>query len=69
MYIIYLNIISQVYNVYSLIILQDNLEVHYAGFKTPDIHKLSDLVQENVAAQVCKLFVINWGLINSVKNI
>ncbi|KAL8106442.1 hypothetical protein AgCh_029997 [Apium graveolens] len=29
---------------------KDDLEVHYAGFKTPDIYKLSNLVQENVAA-------------------
>ncbi|GMH20778.1 hypothetical protein Nepgr_022620 [Nepenthes gracilis] len=30
----------------------DNLEVHYAGFKTPHFHNLSDLVQANLADQV-----------------
>ncbi|KAF5741156.1 putative mannosyl-oligosaccharide glucosidase [Tripterygium wilfordii] len=30
----------------------DGLEVHYAGFKTPHIHNLSDLVQQNLGAQV-----------------
>ncbi|KAL1807328.1 hypothetical protein ACET3Z_030396 [Daucus carota] len=29
---------------------KDDLEVHYAGFKTPDVYKLTDLVLENVAA-------------------
>ncbi|KAJ4710863.1 mannosyl-oligosaccharide glucosidase GCS1-like [Melia azedarach] len=29
----------------------DDLEVHYAGFRTPHIHNLSDLVQENLGAQ------------------
>ncbi|RXH72286.1 hypothetical protein DVH24_033824 [Malus domestica] len=32
----------------------DDLEVHYAGFKTPHIHNLSDLVQENLGLQVRK---------------
>lgn len=36
--------------------LQDNLEVHYSGFKTNDIHNLSDLVQENLGSQVCLIF-------------
>ncbi|XP_021276362.1 mannosyl-oligosaccharide glucosidase GCS1-like isoform X1 [Herrania umbratica] len=29
-----------------------DLEVHYSGFRTPHIHNLSDLVQENLAYQV-----------------
>ncbi|EOX99909.1 Glucosidase 1 isoform 2 [Theobroma cacao] len=29
-----------------------DLEVHYSGFRTPHIHNLSDLVQENLASQV-----------------
>ncbi|KAK3040834.1 hypothetical protein RJ639_029178 [Escallonia herrerae] len=29
----------------------DNFEVHYSGFKTPHIHNLSELVQENLGAQ------------------
>ncbi|CAL8091308.1 unnamed protein product [Prunus armeniaca] len=32
----------------------DDLEVHYAGFKTPHIHNLSNLVQENLGLQVRK---------------
>ncbi|XP_058192852.1 mannosyl-oligosaccharide glucosidase GCS1-like [Rhododendron vialii] len=32
----------------------DDLEVHYSGFKTPHIHNLSDLVQQNLGAQVRK---------------
>ncbi|PQQ16299.1 mannosyl-oligosaccharide glucosidase GCS1 [Prunus yedoensis var. nudiflora] len=32
----------------------DDVEVHYAGFKTPHIHNLSDLVQENLGLQVRK---------------
>ncbi|KAM2334179.1 hypothetical protein ACFXTH_011763 [Malus domestica] len=32
----------------------EDLEVHYAGFKTPHIHNLSDLVQENLGLQVRK---------------
>lgn len=32
-----------------------DLEVHYSGFRTPHIHNLSDLVQENLAAQAMKL--------------
>ncbi|KAA8528986.1 hypothetical protein F0562_033526 [Nyssa sinensis] len=32
----------------------DDLEVHYSGFKTPHIHNLSDLVQQNLAAQARK---------------
>ncbi|XP_057949553.1 mannosyl-oligosaccharide glucosidase GCS1 [Malania oleifera] len=32
----------------------DNLEIHHSGFKTPHIHNLSDLVQENLGAQVRK---------------
>ena len=35
--------------------LQDDLEVHYSGFKTPHIHNLSDLVQESLGDQVCKI--------------
>ncbi|XWS34587.1 hypothetical protein CRYUN_Cryun21dG0051000 [Craigia yunnanensis] len=31
-----------------------NLEVHYAGFRTPHIHNLSDLVQENLASQLMR---------------
>ncbi|PRQ39935.1 putative glycosidase [Rosa chinensis] len=33
---------------------EDDLEVHYSGFKTPHIHNLSDLVQENLGLQVRK---------------
>ncbi|CAN6726949.1 unnamed protein product [Malus baccata var. baccata] len=32
----------------------EDLEVHHAGFKTPHIHNLSDLVQENLGLQVRK---------------
>ncbi|KAK9276690.1 hypothetical protein L1049_006226 [Liquidambar formosana] len=32
----------------------DNLEVHYSGFRTPHIHNLSDLVQENLGAHARK---------------
>ncbi|XP_028772194.1 mannosyl-oligosaccharide glucosidase GCS1 [Neltuma alba] len=32
----------------------DGLEVHYAGFNTPHFHNLSDLVQQNLAAQMMK---------------
>ncbi|KAI4336596.1 hypothetical protein L6164_015105 [Bauhinia variegata] len=32
----------------------DDLEVHYSGFKTPHFHNLSDLVKENLAAQIRK---------------
>lgn len=35
------------------LLLQDDVEIHYSGFKTPHIHNLSDLVQENLGAQVC----------------
>jgi hypothetical protein len=38
-------------------LLQDNLEVHYSGFKTNHIHNLSDLVQGNLGAQVCQIFI------------
>ncbi|XP_024027588.1 mannosyl-oligosaccharide glucosidase GCS1 [Morus notabilis] len=31
---------------------QEDLEVHYSGFRTPHIHNLSDLVQQNLATQV-----------------
>lgn len=30
------------------------MEIHYSGFRTPHIHNLSDLVQENLAEQVCR---------------
>ncbi|KAL5762404.1 hypothetical protein ACOSP7_018668 [Xanthoceras sorbifolium] len=30
---------------------KDDLEVHYSGFRTPHIHNLSDLVQEELAVQ------------------
>ncbi|KAL6188201.1 hypothetical protein ACLB2K_039594 [Fragaria x ananassa] len=33
---------------------EDDLEVHYSGFKTPHIHNLSDLVQENLGLQIRK---------------
>ncbi|GMP76667.1 hypothetical protein CsSME_00033250 [Camellia sinensis var. sinensis] len=33
---------------------QDDLEVHYSGFRTSHIHNLSDLVQQNLGAQVRK---------------
>ncbi|KNA17577.1 hypothetical protein SOVF_078130 [Spinacia oleracea] len=33
----------------------DNLEIHYAGFKTPHIHNLSDLVQVTLAHQIRSL--------------
>ncbi|PSS26953.1 Mannosyl-oligosaccharide glucosidase [Actinidia chinensis var. chinensis] len=36
------------------LISMDDLEVHYSGFKTPHIHNLSDLVQQNLGAQVQK---------------
>ncbi|KAM7487154.1 hypothetical protein LguiB_024638 [Lonicera macranthoides] len=32
----------------------DDVDVHYSGFKTPHIHNLSDLVQENLGAQARK---------------
>ncbi|GMP37422.1 hypothetical protein CsSME_00009113 [Camellia sinensis var. sinensis] len=32
----------------------DDLEVHYSGFRTSHIHNLSDLVQQNLGAQVSK---------------
>ncbi|PON82830.1 Glycoside hydrolase [Trema orientale] len=32
----------------------DDLEVHYSGFRTPHIHNLSDLVQQNLATQARK---------------
>ncbi|KAJ7957586.1 mannosyl-oligosaccharide glucosidase GCS1-like [Quillaja saponaria] len=32
----------------------NDLEVHYCGFKSPHFHNLSDLVQENLGAQVRK---------------
>ncbi|CAL5347016.1 unnamed protein product [Camellia sinensis] len=32
----------------------DDLEVHYSGFRTSHIHNLSDLVQQNLGAQVRK---------------
>ncbi|XVF02716.1 hypothetical protein REPUB_Repub04eG0198300 [Reevesia pubescens] len=31
-----------------------DLEVHYSGFRTPHIHNLSDLVQENLASQLTR---------------
>jgi len=31
---------------------QDDLELHYSGFRTPHFHNLSDLVEENLASQV-----------------
>ncbi|XP_022776307.1 mannosyl-oligosaccharide glucosidase GCS1-like isoform X1 [Durio zibethinus] len=31
-----------------------DLEVHYSGFRTPHIHNLSDLVQENLASQLLR---------------
>ncbi|XVE85298.1 hypothetical protein DITRI_Ditri17bG0080500 [Diplodiscus trichospermus] len=31
-----------------------NLEVHYSGFRTPHVHNLSDLVQENLASQLMR---------------
>lgn len=39
----------------SLIVIhfQNQLETHYSGFKTPHIYNLSDLVQQNLALQVC----------------
>ncbi|EEF47487.1 mannosyl-oligosaccharide glucosidase GCS1 [Ricinus communis] len=33
---------------------KDVLEMHYSGFRTPHIHNLSDLVQQNLGAQVRK---------------
>lgn len=33
----------------------DDLEVHYSGFRTPHIHNISDLVQENLGAHSRKL--------------
>ncbi|KAL7237073.1 hypothetical protein ACSBR1_020195 [Camellia fascicularis] len=33
----------------------DDLEVHYSGFRTSHIHNLSDLVQQNLGAQVRKI--------------
>ncbi|XP_030497086.2 mannosyl-oligosaccharide glucosidase GCS1 [Cannabis sativa] len=33
---------------------QDDLEVHYSGFRTPHIHNLSDLVQQSLATQARK---------------
>ncbi|XP_011041513.1 PREDICTED: mannosyl-oligosaccharide glucosidase GCS1-like [Populus euphratica] len=33
---------------------KDVLELHYSGFRTPHIHNLSDLVQQNLGAQVRK---------------
>lgn len=34
-------------------LFQDDVEVHYAGFNTPHFYNLSDLVQNNLAEQVC----------------
>jgi hypothetical protein len=45
---------------------QDNLEIHRAGFKSTTMHNLSDLVQQAVATNVFKLFIIYltiWGKI------
>ncbi|GFS33838.1 glucosidase 1 [Actinidia rufa] len=36
------------------LISMDDLEVHYSGFKTPHIHNLTDLVQQNLGDQVQK---------------
>ena len=44
-------------NFFVFVLLQDDLEVHYSGFKTNHIHNLSDLVQENLGAQVCQIFI------------
>lgn len=35
-----------------LSLLQDEVEMHYSGFRTPHMHNLSDLVQENLGEQV-----------------
>ncbi|XVF43737.1 hypothetical protein PTKIN_Ptkin02bG0064500 [Pterospermum kingtungense] len=35
-----------------------NLEVHYSGFRTPHIHNLSDLVQENLASQLMRFSLL-----------
>lgn len=32
--------------------MQDGVNVHYSGFKTEHFHNLSELVQENLGAQV-----------------
>jgi hypothetical protein len=42
-------------NFYMAVLLQDNLEIHRAGFKSSSMHNLSDLVQQAVATNVCKL--------------
>ena len=39
------------------VLLQDDLEVHYSGFKTNHIHNLSELVQENLGAQVRHIYI------------
>uniref|UniRef100_A0A2P2M3T4 Mannosyl-oligosaccharide glucosidase n=1 Tax=Rhizophora mucronata TaxID=61149 RepID=A0A2P2M3T4_RHIMU len=36
------------------LVSKDSLEVHYSGFRTPHIHNLSELVQQNLAAQIRK---------------
>lgn len=37
---------------------QDEYEFHHAGFKTPFVHNLSDLVQANLGTQVCTVQVL-----------
>ena len=38
--------------------LQDDLEVHFSGFKTEHYHNLSELVQENIGGQVRLTFLL-----------
>lgn len=44
-------------NFFLFSLLQNNLEIHHAGFKTNHIHNLSDLVQQNLGSQVCQIFI------------
>lgn len=37
--------------------LQDDVEVHYFGFKMRHTHNLSDIVQEYLEPQVCGIFM------------
>lgn len=36
--------------------LQDDVQVHFSGFRTGHFHNLSELVQDNLGAQVGLLF-------------
>ena len=50
----------------TLFFSQDNLEIHRAGFKSMSMHNLSDLVQQAVATNVFKLFIIYLNIYEKI---